>query len=110
MMKLRGNASKYRRYLKSLEGVSYEKCSSRCLENEKCQSFVYSERTVSSYCDLKDENLTAKSAIKYESTTHFSAFKICGKGIKDNNCFINFNPILNLIIALIDLFDFFIFM
>lgn len=79
--KLPGPATLFGDPVGKIEGVTFEECYEKCLQNEQCRSLVYGEKKKN--CLFKSQNHTASSAIKYKSSAWFSAYKVCGKG---NNC------------------------
>ena len=86
IMKLMGLAriaSSDKEQIEYFEVDSFEECSNSCLENGECKSFAYASHYVKT-CNLKYQTITAKSAIRSENTNYFSAFKVCGKGMKDD--------------------------
>ena len=79
--KLPGPATLFGDPVGKIEGVTFEECYEKCLQNEQCRSLVYGEKKKN--CLFKSQNHTASSAIKYKSSAWFSAYKVCGKG---SNC------------------------
>ena len=63
------------------EGITFEECSKKCIQNEECHSFAYGG--VKKMCALKGQKLTASSPIRSKNSKWFTAYKDgkCGKSM-----------------------------